>query len=169
MEKSPLTQVLLCLGLGLGHYVNPNSGGVAACASFPSHVRVRVPVDAPAGTSPARDLYLGPARTSGLPDEYVVSTLCTQTRARLKSPVLGLPRAHRIICAINGYFIYIVRIVPLGLFTPTSGCPSRSVWTGDYTNGWGAGRGEGGAAGNGAPGHHAGWAWREDGAGLSRA
>lgn len=52
------------------------------------------------------------------------------------------PPAHRIICAINGYFIYIVRIVPLGLFTPASGGPGRSVWTGDYTNGWGAGRGK---------------------------
>lgn len=62
LEKSPPTQVLLCLGLGLGHYVNWNSGGWAACASVPSHVRVRVPVDAPAGASPARDLYFGPGR-----------------------------------------------------------------------------------------------------------
>lgn len=77
------------------------------------------------------------------------------------------PPAHRTICAINGYFIYIVRIVPPGLFTPTSGRPGRSVWTKDYTNGWRAGRGEGGAAGNGAPGRRSGWASWEEGAGLS--
>lgn len=77
------------------------------------------------------------------------------------------PPAHRTIFAINGYFIYIVRIVPPGLFTPTSGRPGRSVWTKDYTNGWRAGRGEGDAAGNGAPGRRSGWASWEEGAGLS--
>lgn len=81
----------------------------------------------------------------------MVSTLCTQNPGEAGVPGAG-PVAHRTICAINGYFIYIVRIVPPGLFTPTSGRLGRSVWTGDYTNGWRAGRGGAGAAGNRAPG-----------------
>lgn len=79
------------------------------------------------------------------------------------------PPAHRTIFAINGYFIYIVRIVPPGLFTPTSGRPGRSVWTADYTNGWRAGRGVRRRGWKGAPGRRAGWASREEAPGLSGA
>lgn len=138
---------------------------LAQATCVPRPVRVRVPVDVREHLTCA-GFRLQPRQTSGLPDGCVVSTLCTQTEQDWRG--LGArPPAHRTICAINGYFIYIVIIVPPGLFTPTSGCPGRSVWTGDYTNGWRAGSGGGGAAGNGAPGRHAGWALGEEGAGLS--
>lgn len=87
-------------------------------------------------------------------------------RARLESGVLSLRLIEQVALLMVILFISL-EFVPPGLFTPTSGCPGHSVWTGDYTNGWRAGRGEGGAAGNGAPGRHAGWASREEGAGLS--
>lgn len=103
----------------------------AACVGRPVRVGSRVPGGVPA--SPVLNLDFGP-RTFGLPDGCVVSTLCTQTQ-RGRRPRVRLP-VHRTICSINGYFIYIVRIVPPGLFTPKSGRPGRSVWTGDYTNGW---------------------------------
>lgn len=65
--KSPLT--LLCFGLGLGLYVNSNSGdgwrvrlSQATCASGSLLTRLRGPH--------LRGIYiLAPARTFGLPDE----------------------------------------------------------------------------------------------------
>lgn len=66
LEKSRVSPGPLCWGPGLGDHRGSASW---ACASVPSRVRVEacacqepVPVDAPAGTSPALDLDFGRAK-----------------------------------------------------------------------------------------------------------
>lgn len=137
----------------------------ATCVQRPVHVRSLGLVDTLVGTSPALGLDFACDKKLFSPNVCVVSTQCTQKQGEAGVPG-ARPVAHRTICAINGYFIYIVRIVPSGLFTPTSGPPGRSVWTGDYTNGWRAERGGAGAAGN--PALDSGWAWAARGAAGGR-